>query len=142
MKFFQKRMGQLMVVTTVLSLSACAQNSSGVTAAQNAVAVNQALSVQAMQLPVGETLTVRLASNPSTGYSWVLAENAGNALKQSKRSFEPKQSVDRVVGAGGVDVWQFEAVSAGQHTLRLEYRRPWEKDVAPLYVSVYKVTVK
>ena len=129
MKFFPKVMGQLIGVAAILSLSACAQNSPGVTAAQNAVAVNQALSVQTMQLPVGQTLTVRLASNPSTGYSWVLAENAGDAL-------------DRVVGAGGVDVWQFEAVNAGQHTLRLEYRRPWEKDVAPLYVSVYKVTVK
>jgi hypothetical protein len=33
-------------------------------------------------------------------------------------------------------------VMAGHDTLRFEYRRPWEKETAPVQTILYKITVK
>lgn len=86
------------------------------------------------------TLTVRLESNGSTGYSWGDAEISNTAvLEQSSRNFE-EPTATAIVGAPGTDVVVFNAKSAGSATIKVSYSRSWESD--KLYNLTINVTVK
>ncbi len=72
----------------------------------------------------GETFSISLASNPSTGYSWKMdfsEEEKNLALLDSKHvaASEP------MPGAPGKQVYTFKALKAGQTKIRLVYGRPW-----------------
>ena len=94
-------------------------------------------------LEVGQRLTVRLESNPSTGYLWEWVDRQASILEQiGEAEFTPGETGDPpLVGAGGWDVFTFEAVSSGQMTLELVYRRPWEEGVEPLKTFSLQVIV-
>jgi len=75
----------------------------------------------------GQILTIGLDSNPSTGYSWEVAEMDEKILRQVGESEFKQEST--LLGAAGKQIVRFEAVGGGQTTLKLIYHRPWEKDV-------------
>ncbi len=81
-----------------------------------------------VELRRGDTVTVRLAENPTTGYQWVL-EPAGDAVLALQGSDSVRPS-DAAVGGAGERVFTFKAGKAGSATIRLELRRPWEGDAA------------
>ena len=84
-------------------------------------------------LEQGQILIVTLESNPTTGYSWEMVEDPNLILEQiGKAEFKPvEQSNPPIVGAGGWEVFRFEAISPGRQTLGLVYRRPWETGAEP-----------
>jgi inhibitor of cysteine peptidase len=94
-----------------------------------------------MQLKKGQTLVVTLEGNPTTGYSWEVAEPLNEQVLRQVGEAEFKAESDRV-GAGGVQILRFEAVNAGKTTLELVYHRPWEKDVEPLETYSIQVVVQ
>jgi len=94
-----------------------------------------------MQLKKGQTLVVTLEGNPTTGYSWEVAEPLDEQVLQQAGEPEFKAESD-LVGAGGVQILRFEAVNAGQMTLKLVYHRPWEKDVEPLETYSIQIVVR
>jgi inhibitor of cysteine peptidase len=94
-----------------------------------------------MQLKKGQTLVVTLEGNPTTGYSWEVAEPLDEQVLRQAGEAEFKAESD-LVGAGGVQILRFEAVNAGQITLKLVYHRPWEKDVEPLEAYSLQVVVR
>jgi predicted secreted protein/putative hemolysin len=82
-------------------------------------------------LKVGDTLTVQLNSNPSTGYSWKVISDNADILEQVG---EPQFSLgDKtpVPGAGGTETFTFLAKAKGTTTLTLLYSRPWETNTTP-----------
>jgi predicted secreted protein len=83
------------------------------------------------QVPVrvGDTVTVRLTANPSTGYSWNLAGGGPPPLLQLQGTPRNEQTGGNVVGAPSTQVYRFRVVSAGQGVLRLLYQRPWENGI-------------
>ncbi len=81
-----------------------------------------------VSLKVGETLVVALASNPSTGYSWEIAELDQLVLKLTKEDFKVDSDL---VGAPGTQLFFFEALKVGQTSLQIVYHRPWETGVEP-----------
>lgn len=92
-----------------------------------------------VELQTGQVLAITLASNPTTGYSWHVAEGNESVLRlQGDPEF---QSESDLVGAGGVEVLRFEAVAAGEAALTLTYDRPWETDVEPLEVFTIHVVI-
>jgi len=93
-----------------------------------------------MQLKKGQTLVVTLEGNPTTGYSWEVAEPLDEQVLRQAGEPEFQQESD-LVGAGGVQILRFEAVNAGKMTLKLIYHRPWEKDVEPLETYSIQVVV-
>ena len=93
------------------------------------------------QLKKGQTLVVTLEGNPTTGYSWEVAEPLDEQVLRQAGEAEFKSESD-LVGAGGVQVLRFEAVNAGKFTLKLVYHRPWEKDVEPLETYSIQVVVR
>jgi inhibitor of cysteine peptidase len=83
-----------------------------------------------IELGEGQVLVVRLEAHPSTGYGWRVAESAleGIVSLVSEIEFEPDSDL---LCAPGTQILRFQAQREGQSTLRLEYRRPWEAEVAP-----------
>jgi len=94
-------------------------------------------------LEVGQRFTVTLESNPSTGYRWEWVDRQESILEQmGEVEFKPRETGDPpLVGAGGWDIFTFEAVSPGQMTLKLVYRRPWEEGMEPLKTFSLQVVV-
>ena len=94
-------------------------------------------------LKQGQRLVVTLESNPSTGYSWELVEKQNSILEQigEVEYIAPEPTDPPMVGVPGWEVFRFEAVSTGQETLELVYRRPWETDVEPIKTFSIEVTV-
>ena len=88
-----------------------------------------------VELKEDQVLVIGLESNPSTGYMWEVEETDGRILRQmGKIEFENQrisESATRLLGAPVEQILRFEAVAAGQTTLKLVYHRPWEKDVKP-----------
>jgi len=94
-----------------------------------------------MQLKKGQTLVVTLEGNPTTGYSWEVAEPLDEQVL--RQAGEPEfKAESEALGAGGVQILRFEAVNAGKITLKLAYRRSWEKGVEPLNTFSLQVIVR
>lgn len=90
---------------------------------------------------VGEEFTFTLDSNATTGYSWKLSDSfSEDIVKLVGSEYQPPET--RRKGAGGKEIWRFEAVGAGKTTITLEYVRPWEKGVEPAMVKSFGVTVE
>lgn len=74
--------------------------------------------------------SIKLKSNPSTGYSWFLRGYDANLIQPVKHNFVP--AADRkLVGAPGFEVWTFKVKPEGfdvpqQSQIRFVYARPWE----------------
>jgi inhibitor of cysteine peptidase len=94
-----------------------------------------------MQLKKSQTLVVTLEGNPTTGYSWEVAEPLDEQVLRQAGEPEFKQE-STALGAGGVQILRFEAVNAGKITLKLAYRRSWEKGVEPLNTFSLQVVVR
>lgn len=90
-------------------------------------------------LRTGETLRIELEGNPTTGYNWIPTPQEPRLLDQIGESNVTPES--NRIGAPGTIVLQFSAVAPGKTILRLEYKRAWETDVAPLKTFEVTVTV-
>jgi inhibitor of cysteine peptidase len=78
-----------------------------------------------VSLRVGNTMIVRLESNPSTGYGWAPMGTVPDFLtQQGQGSFESGST--GAVGAPGTQSLMFFAAQPGSGTLALAYVRPWE----------------
>lgn len=85
-----------------------------------------------VEMEVDQTLVISLESNPTTGFRWELIEVEDPILQSmGEAEYQPSESKE-VVGAGGTEIFRFKAVSTGQMTLTLVYRRPWEEGVDPI----------
>lgn len=101
------------------------------------VSIGEAENGKTLEVNAGDTLTISLAGNPSTGYNWYVASADANILKQQGEPVFSASST--LVGAGGTIMLTFQAALAGQTPLVLEYKRSWETGVPP--AQTYNVTV-
>jgi len=90
--------------------------------------IQAADSTNEVKLAVGQTYTIDLDSNPTTGYSWRLVSPTNSVFMLVTNTYGPKKNTERLVGSGGVEHWTFKAVGKGRAELVLEYMRPWEKE--------------
>lgn len=108
------------------------------------VKLDAAANGRQVELQKGQTLVITLESNPSTGYRWEVVESDESILRQMGEP-EFKVSDPREPpppGAGGLEIWRFEATNAGQMALELVYHRPWEEGEEPLETFSLHVTVR
>lgn len=93
-----------------------------------------------VSLASGQTLTVALQGNPTTGYTWEVAEVDTSVLQRvGDITFKADSTL---IGAGGVQTATFTAVKKGTTVLTLIYHRPFEADVAPIKTFSVQVAVK
>jgi inhibitor of cysteine peptidase len=79
-----------------------------------------------IEVQAGETFDIVLAANPSTGYHWeIVGELSGVEFVSS----DYKADEPVMPGSGGVDVWTFKAVAAGQTEITLGSYAPGATEV-------------
>jgi predicted secreted protein len=93
-----------------------------------------------LEAAVGESFSITLESNPTTGYKWELSDPVDTRIiKLVGSAFRAAES--KLLGAGGREIWTFKAVGKGRTEIRMKYVRPWEKDIPPIETEVIKVNV-
>lgn len=85
---------------------------------------------QTLDEATGQHFDFSLESNPTTGYSWQVAQAPDSNIVQLVNSYFAEPSGD-LVGAPGEEVWQFQAVAAGTATTVLEYSQLWDTATPP-----------
>jgi inhibitor of cysteine peptidase len=123
----------LSVAAVAVGTAACGNKQVKLTMADNGkqVSVNS-----------GETFTIALEANPTTGYSWSVIEGTGLILEQQGEPTYTPASTTAVAGGGGIQTFLFKATNSGAATLTLGYGRPWEKGVPPVKTFSVKVVVR
>ena len=94
-----------------------------------------------LKVKVGDVIRVKLKSNRTTGYSWVLTgKTDAKLLKSGEVEYKVDEHPAGMVGVGGNDFCTFTALAPGKTDISLGYARPWEKDKEP--AQVFKLTVE
>ena len=94
-----------------------------------------------IEVEVGQEFAITLRSDIPTGYQWQLV-GISDANIVRRVGSEYKGPDTELVGAGGEEVWTFQAISQGETVVSLEYVRPWEKDVPPAEARTFTVLVR
>lgn len=80
-----------------------------------------------IHLTVGQTVIVRLAANPSTGYRWQTTTGPDALVLIVMDAGYDRPSSD-APGTPGRAWWKLRATGVGETSLALRYRRPWAPD--------------
>jgi len=80
---------------------------------------------ETIELAEGDSIRIRLESNPSTGFRWNLVEEPAAAVLEASSS-EYVAPEDGLIGQGGVEEWTFVARGGGTTSLTLRYFRPFD----------------
>ena len=110
-------------ISSFLLLFAMASNLNGKT-----VLLEEADNGTRVVLNVGDTLSIKLKSNATTGYSWS-ASDLPSSLQLTGAKTVPGKAGR--VGEPGFQTLTFKAVAPGDSTLQLNYARPFEKNSPP-----------
>ena len=108
---------------------------------QKTVTITDLQNGKDVEVPQGGTLSVRLPSNPTTGYSWSVAGDPA-PLRFVKTKNTKSGDSKPALGAPSTQQLTFAATSIGISTLTLEYRRPWEHGGAAAKTFTVKVKVR
>lgn len=94
---------------------------------------------------VGETVTVTLDGNPTTGFTWNLAEpmkeNAPVLVTMSYGRVPDADEENPCCGAPCPTLVKMTGVHAGAASFTLEYKRVWETDTPAMQTRTFVVTV-
>lgn len=124
-------------------LAACAAPTAAPTANPAAGGTRPALTDPATPIEVqaGETFHIVVDSNPSTGYRWELVgELDGNIVEFVSSGYTADEPV--MPGSGGVDVWAFKAVAAGETQITLGNYPPDTNVTEPENTVTFNIVVK
>ena len=78
----------------------------------------------AMDIPTGEVFEICLKENPMAGFRWDLEPRAEPACILVSEYFSREGDAP---GSQGIHHWNFKAVAPGTSTIRLDYKRQWQK---------------
>jgi inhibitor of cysteine peptidase len=81
------------------------------------------------EMNVNDAVSIKLAENPTTGYSWVLGNRPQDpVLRFAKKQYFPHKSQDEIFGAGGEAYYDFVAKKSGADTVDFVYCQVWAMD--------------
>ena len=95
-----------------------------------------------LHLDKGDTFTIQLVSNPTTGYLWKFGTPPYDESVMILRGDNYIQPEEELCGAPGKRSLTFLAEGSGRTGLRLIYVRPWEKNQPPAREFNLMVIVK
>lgn len=96
----------------------------GTAVAAKFVTVNGRSNGKTITVKKGYMLRVRLAANPSTGYSWYVTQ-LDRALRPNGSRYVPRRPIR--AGSGGTMIRDFLATKVGRTRLRMLYARARDK---------------
>jgi len=97
---------------------------------------------QTIDIGVNQEFVIALGSNPTTGYSWQVSHDETRLeLVGGESTYkQSKEAEQGVVGAGGIEYFQFKALKTGETKITLVYKRLWEEEF--LDQKVFTVNIK
>ena len=99
-----------------------------------------------IHLRVGETETISLPGNPTTGFTWNLAEpmkeNAPVLVTMSYGRIPDADEENPCCGAPCPTLVKMTGVHTGAASFTLEYKRVWETDTPAMRTRTFVVTVE
>ena len=94
-----------------------------------------------IEVTAGSEFQIVVESNPSTGYHWeVVGELDSDLVEFVSRDYAGAEPA--MPGSGGLEVWTFKAVSAGEGQITLGYHPPSNEPTDPQQIVAFTVTVK
>ena len=126
-------------------------------------AERECLEETGLEVNAGDSFTVILCSNPTTGFIWSEAAEISDqtVIQQTDHKFVPPQgegepSASGTSGQGkgngngappasgtpGQEIWTFKALKEGTSTVSLEYSQPWDGGEKGEWTYVLTITVK
>lgn len=88
----------------------------------------------------GEEFAVELEANPTTGFSWEIAEPYDESVVTFLGERYLPDDSDQV-GSPGSEQLRFVAAADGSTTITLEYVQPWDEEAAPAQEATFQVEV-
>ena len=92
---------------------------------------------EAIKVSNGHEFTITLQSNPGTGYQWIPTFNT-TILNLVSHEYKPAST--KLVGSPGTDVFTFKAINHGTDTVKMIYKRSWEKESVQEKIFLVNVT--
>ena len=90
-----------------------------------------------LHVKVKDEFVILADGNITTGFAWYYCgKDTVDGVELKKNEYINPKTNGMVCGAPGVFQFVFEAKKAGRHELKFEYKRPWEKDVAPTVKTI------
>ena len=93
-----------------------------------------------IRVSAGETFTIQLDENPTTGYAWTVAF-ADNIVVLTEDEYTPPKTDAQLVGSGGQRALTFKGIQKGDTTITLNYERSFEEN-SSVKTLVFQVTVE
>jgi inhibitor of cysteine peptidase len=84
----------------------------------------------------GNTITLSLPENPTTGFQWNLTITPG--LNVTGDIYVPSDRTGTLVGSGGTHLWEIAVTGTGRQDISAVYKRSWEPVTGN--ESVFRVT--
>src|SRR5262245_51974221 len=100
------------------------------------VTVTRADNGRVVAVRVGDTIAVRFAENPTTGYTWSIASIDDARLEAGA----PTRETGAGVRAGGTIAWPIRVCAAGRARLELTHARSWERAAAERFAITFDIT--
>jgi len=97
---------------------------------------------QPTEVAAGKEFTIVIESNPSTGYHWDIVGDLEQGKVELVKQEYTSTSQAGMAGGGGVDVWTFKAVGAGETEITLGHYPPSNDPVEPARTVTFTVIVK
>ena len=98
---------------------------------------------QPITVEPGNVVVVPLAGNPTTGYLWQSKVSADGVLVQrGDSSFVSSNPDPNIAGAGGYEIFTFDAAASGEVTVTFTHSQPWDDKTPPEQVIEMPFVVK
>jgi predicted secreted protein len=124
----------LFIALMILSLAACGGNKKST--------LNVSDPQQPIEVGSGKEFSIMLKANPTTGYHWaIVGELDKNVVEFVKKDYTSTSDL-KLAGGGGLDVWTFKAVNAGETQVTLGYYPPSNNPVDPQQTRTFTVVIK
>jgi predicted secreted protein len=96
-----------------------------------------------IEAKVGQEFEIVIESNPTTGYHWEIVEDSldENIVQFVTREYE-STSDPGLLGGGGIDIWTFKALNAGEAKIMLGYYPPSNTPTDPERMETFTVNVQ
>ncbi|MBF0252187.1 MAG: protease inhibitor I42 family protein [Candidatus Omnitrophica bacterium] len=91
-----------------------------------------------IEMSIGQSVNISLASNPTTGYQWSIVEerNDNIVIQDPEHEYVPDNNSEKLVGSGGTQIFHIKAENKGTALLFFEYSRPWETQPPAMKISL------
>jgi len=101
--------------------------------------IDDASAGKTVQVPVGDSIELRLQENPTSGFHWRVHLSATSVCQIKEDRLEAPALP--TPGLGGAHIWRIETARTGICDVSVIYGRAWEKDQRPAKTFEVRINV-